>query len=167
MRFRAGFLTKQLLATHTHPFPNAGNEGKHLMKYITAAIIALSTAAAVSADHHGRGQEQLNGFPGIYRAAFGTFTFTGDGYLSIVVNSSNVTAAIYTYSIDEGMIGLRDVSPPAFFPEAQAACARENFGVYAITDREGGFTFTLVDDPCPARVNLINGQLLDDYIRPE
>ncbi|MEE2526192.1 hypothetical protein V0U79_07420 [Hyphobacterium sp. HN65] len=137
------------------------------MKYFTAAIIALGLAASVQADHHGRGQEQLNGFPGIYRAGFGTFTFTGDGYLSIVVNSSNVTAAIYRYSIDEGVMALRDISPPAFFPEEQAACALDNDGVYEITDRAGGFTFTLIEDPCPARVNLINGRDLDDYVRPE
>jgi hypothetical protein len=136
---------------------------KHFVK---GALFALITASASFADHHGRGAEQVNGFPGVYVHPQFTLTFTGDGYLISTVNASNVAAGVQTYSVADGILTVQDVSPPAFYPDEVANCVRENPATYRINDVESGFSMTAIDEPCPPRAGLLTRFELSDYVRP-
>lgn len=133
---------------------------------LTGAVIVLMTVAAGLADHHGRGAEQVNGFPGVYVHPQITLTFTADGYLITTVNESNVTAGIQTYRVADGILTVQDVSPPAFYPQDVANCVRENPATYQINDLESGFSMTAIDEPCPPRAGLLSRFELRDYVRP-
>lgn len=133
---------------------------------ITAGALALLASSLALADHHGRGAEQVNGFPGVYVHAQFTLTFTADGYLISTVNASNVTAAVQTYAIADGVMTVQDVSPPAFYPEAVATCVRENAATYQINDLPDGFSMTAIEEPCPPRAGLLTRFELRDYVRP-
>jgi len=136
-------------------------------RLLAGALLAFAAASAGFADHHGRGREQLNGFPGIYVHPQITLTFTGDGYLITTVNASNVAAAVQSYSVADGVLTVQDVSPPAFYPEAVAACARTNAATYRIEHIEGGIHLAALDEPCPPRGDLLSRFDFADYVRPE
>lgn len=138
---------------------------KRIMALTALATFTMLTMPA-RADHHGRGREQLNGFPGIYNFGPGRATFTDDGYVIMVNQSSNVAVSVMTYAIADGVMTLRDVSPPAFLPPDVRTCLRENAGSYAMVDQEGGFSLEVRNDPCPARARLFNQTRFADYVRP-
>ena len=133
---------------------------------ITVGALSLLASSFTLADHHGRGAEQVNGFPGVYVHPQFTMTFTADGYLITTVNSSKVAAAVQTYSVADGVLTVQDVSPPAFYPEPVATCARENPATYQINDLPDGFSMTAIDEPCPPRAGLLTRFELRDYVRP-
>jgi len=137
-----------------------------MKKTLALAALLASAAFPAQADHHGRGKEQLNGFPGIYKIGPGTATFTGDGFLVIVIDSSNVAAAIFTYAIDDMVMTVKDVSPPAFFSAEAQACVTGNAATYAMTDQEHGFTLAAKDEPCAPRLGLFDKAEFVDYVRP-
>ena len=139
---------------------------KPIMRLAAVAVCGLATMPA-HADHHGRGREQLNGFPGIYNVGPGRVTFTDDGYAIIVNQSSNVAISVMTYAISDGVMTLRDVSPPAFLPAAVRSCLRENAATYAMIDQENGFSLEVRNDPCPPRARLFDQMRLTDYVRPD
>ncbi|MDX1570273.1 MAG: hypothetical protein R3200_07290 [Xanthomonadales bacterium] len=132
-----------------------------------AVVVALLGAGAAWADHHGRGQEPTDGFPGVYDAGPGRITFTGDGHLIMVMRHSNVVVAVQTYTVEDDVLTVRDISPPAFFPEEMKACAREHEARYAMNRQESSYTLETITDPCPARAGLFNGLIMSDYVRPE
>ena len=138
-----------------------------MQKIFAIAALSIALAMPAHADHHGRGKEQLNGFPGIYTLRLGTATFTHDGYLVMVVDSSNVAVSVMSYSIEDGVMTLQDVSPPAFLPEEVQACVRENAATYDMIDQEHGFKLAVKDEPCAARGNIFNDLEFRDYVRPE
>jgi len=133
---------------------------------ITAGALALLTSSLALGAHHGRGAEQVNGFPGVYVHPQITMTFTGDGYLITTVNASNVTAGIQTYTVADGILTVQDVSPPAFYSQVMADCVRDNPATYQINDLPDGFSMTAIDEPCPPRAGLLTRFELRDYVRP-
>ncbi|MEN0653213.1 MULTISPECIES: hypothetical protein [Hyphobacterium] len=133
---------------------------------ITAGALALLTSSLALGDHHGRGAEQVNGFPGVYVHPQITMTFTGDGYLITTVNASNVTAGVQTYTVADGILTVQDVSPPAFYSQDMADCVRDNPATYQINDLPDGFSMTAIDEPCPPRAGLLTRFELRDYVRP-
>jgi len=129
-----------------------------------AGLMMLSTVAL--ADHHGRGHEPTSGFPGIYDGGRVRLTFTGDGYLIVVFKSSNVAGSVQTYTIDEDVLTVRDVSPPAFFAQAMQDCTRASDGRYRMIRGDSGYQLEVIEDPCPARAGLLQSVALNDYVRP-
>lgn len=139
------------------------------MKFGSAllGLAALATTAPLSADHHGRGKEQVNGFPGVYDVGSGRMTFAGDGYAIVVLRSSQVPVAIYSYKITDGYMTILDVSSPTFFAADDRKCAMKQYGTYLIHDIEGGFQLIPIHDPCEAREKLLTRDIYKDYVRPE
>lgn len=139
------------------------------MRNISLFLLSLFVFPAVAlADHHGRGKEQLNGFPGIYtiERPQATVTFTHDNYVIFVVNSTKVVSAIMNYEIGDGVMTLQDISPPAFFPDVVQECMRASAAKYAMIDIENGFSLSLVDEPCPPRARFLDGVTFIDYQKP-
>ena len=119
------------------------------------------------ADHHGRGQEQLNGFPGSYTVGTqATVTFTHDNHVIFVANAAKVVVTVMSYEINDGVMTLQDVSPPAFFPDSVQECTRTSAGEYTITDIENGFSLSRLDEPCPPRGRIIDGVTFVNYEKP-
>lgn len=135
-------------------------------KFALAIGIAATLASPALADHHGRGAEQLNGFPGVYDVGAGRVTFTDDGYMVVSTSSANVAVAIWHYRVIDGVLQLRDASPPAFLPDAVRTCMRENWSSYTIVDLEGGFRLEPIEEPCPPRERLLTASEFSDYQRP-
>ena len=120
-----------------------------MKKLFAIAALACAFAMPAQADHHGRGKEQLNGFPGIYTLRLGTATFTHDGYLVMVVDSSNVAVNVMSYAVEDGVMTLQDVSPPAFLPGEVQACVTQNAATYDMVDQPHGFTLAMKNCPAP------------------
>ena len=137
------------------------------MKYLMAGALALALATGAQADHHGRGAEQLNGFPGVYDIGLGVATFTHDGYWVITSRDARVAVTVMTYTIEDGVMTIGTLSPPPFLPEEAQACLRDNGATYAIVDKEGGFDLKPIEDPCPQRAGLLQRFSFTDYQRPE
>ncbi|KPQ20740.1 MAG: hypothetical protein HLUCCX21_07545 [Porphyrobacter sp. HL-46] len=87
--------------------------GGEVIKKIIVGAIALCIAAGAQADHHGRGREQLNGFPGIYDLGQGVATFTHDGHWVVTSRDARVAITIMTYAIKDGVMTIGTISPPA------------------------------------------------------
>jgi len=139
-----------------------------MKKSTIAAALALALAASpAAADHHGRGQEQLNGFPGIYDLGIGTGTFTGDGYFIASSASANVAIGVWRYEVRDGELLLLDISPPAFFNDEVKACVSANWATYTMVDVAGGFDLEAKDEPCPQRAGLFTRATFKDYVRPD
>lgn len=137
------------------------------MKKILALAATLAVSTAALADHHGRGREQVNGFPSMYDLGIGVATFTGDGYLVIVSKNSRAPIAIMTYEVAESMLTLRDISPPTFASQESKDCQIANSGLYRMDDIEGGFNLVVEKDPCADRARLLPRFTFKDYVRPE
>jgi len=136
-----------------------------MKKFLVSAIL-LATSSAALADHHGRGMEQVNGFPGMYDLGIGVATFTGDDYLVIVSKNSRAPITILTYVVDDGVLTIKDVSPPTFVSAEDKACQLANSGTYKIVDIEAGFTLETIEDPCARRAGLMTRFTYSDYVRP-
>ncbi|MCB1607794.1 MAG: hypothetical protein KDI71_12540 [Xanthomonadales bacterium] len=134
---------------------------------LLSGLALLAAMAPALADHHGRGHEPTDGFPGIYTSPRMTLTFTGDGYLIVVVNSSKVAAMVGQYTINEQILSLRDVSPPAFFPSEVQECVKTHEGKYRLADDGEQIQWELVEDPCAGRARLYGGMVMHHYVRPE
>jgi hypothetical protein len=134
---------------------------------IAAIVLLMVVTTGVLADHHGRGHEPTSGFPGIYDGGRLRLTFTGDGYLIVVVKSSNVAASVQTYAIAEDVLTVRDVSPAVFFKDAMRDCTLTSDGHYRMVRQESGYQLELIEDPCAARAGLLTSVALSDYVRPE
>lgn len=129
-----------------------------MKKLVASLIIALFSTSIAMADHHGRGKEPMDGFPGIYDAGRVMLTFTGDGHIILVHTDSNVAVSVhgYNYSKDESgeRLVIQDVSPPAFYGEELATCTHDNAGTYRIERTEASFKIIAVDEPCTRRGEL-------------
>ncbi len=138
------------------------------MRKFLAVFIALF-AGAVLADHHGRGKEATDGFPGVYDIGAGTMTFTGDGYLITVMNRSNVAIFVGKYEVEGDVLSVVDVSPPAFFNEEAKHCATENTATYRMVDdpESGGTRVEPISEACPQRAGLWARTIMQPYQRPD
>ncbi|MEO0872804.1 MAG: hypothetical protein AAFY19_12725 [Pseudomonadota bacterium] len=139
-----------------------------MKKFIAAIVLALGLASAAHADHHGRGKEQLNGFPGLYDLGpAGRATFTHDGILVVSLKSSDAAITVMDYTVKDQVLTVKMVSAPAFFPAEQQQCMKDKPGIYEMVDIENGFTLKVQDDPCAARPMLMQRTPWTDYKRPE
>jgi len=136
------------------------------MKKLILGVVALVCATSALADHHGRGREQLNGFPGVYDIGPATATFTHDGHWVVTSKDARVAVTIMTYAISDGVMTIGTLSPPPFAPQAAQACMRSTPATYAIVDREGGFSLKVLSDPCPLRPDVLQRFDFTDYERP-
>ena len=137
-------------------------------KFVAAAVVALGFASVAHADHHGRGKEQLNGFPGLYDLGpAGRATFPHDGYLVISLKSSDAAITVMEYEVTDQVLKVKMVSPPSFVPAALQQCMIDNPGVYEMVDIENGFRLKVQEDPCAVRPGLMQRTPWTDYKRPE
>ena len=143
---------------------------KKLLLCVLLLVAGASAGMAGSwADHHGRGKEPTDGFPGVYESGRVMATFTGDGHIILVHTDSNVAVSvhsyIYTKEADLESLVIQDVSPPAFYGEELAACTRDNAGTYRIERLGQTFKVIAVEEPCKRRGELWAMLTLSPYAR--
>lgn len=123
----------------------------HGFSVVTLAFAACGCAALPGESEPPASQDLTGAFvsPAGYAG-----TFMAEGYFS-VVNPRRVTVLLSEYEARDGVIRFRDLTAELDATQDEARCTMTNNGTYSYAETGGSLEFTLIDDPCPSRIELV------------
>lgn len=117
-----------------------------------AAALSVAAVHVASAEHHegdkmAEAPELTGAFIG---AEGGVATFLPAGYV-VIADERGVAGFIVQYGARDGVMWIKNLTaPPGAEPDV-AECVVNNKGAYNYAEEDGALSFTLIEDPCPAR----------------
>lgn len=136
-------------------------------------LIMLTTAAAfistgVLAEHHKKSEMKYEKpeLSGMFEGDEFMVTMAPQGYFAAAAKDSSVVFVIGKFGAKDGVFWIKDIMAPPNTSDEERACATENKGKYDYAMDGDTVSFTLKEDPCPNRVEALNGATMTRWTPP-